>query len=239
MIKWISCFEITSFLPFLGICLHHLLEKGKSLYSECGLIMSFILFLCPVLFLNIFLQKSDYLNQLTWIVFIVLMWYFIFIFFRQSTRFPQHRRKKRKEMEEGIPETNQHKQSKFDSDFCSLLCASFSFTAVFQLLRSVSIWSALLLDAYIIKLFDRSVDLAQFNTSTPLYPICRAWMKNNPSVRESVASPGSPPGMTEEEVGLSNMSNKGNMNLYLQGKFTNLFVIQHHNIIKSILYLCS
>uniref|UniRef100_A0A3P9ISE7 Lin-37 DREAM MuvB core complex component n=1 Tax=Oryzias latipes TaxID=8090 RepID=A0A3P9ISE7_ORYLA len=96
---------------------------------------------------------------------------------RQSTRFPQHRRKKRKEMEEGIPETNQHKQN-----------------------------------AYIIKLFDRSVDLAQFNTSTPLYPICRAWMKNNPSVRESIASPGSPPGMTEEEV--TDMINGKGQNVY-------------------------
>uniref|UniRef100_A0A3B3DSL0 Lin-37 DREAM MuvB core complex component n=1 Tax=Oryzias melastigma TaxID=30732 RepID=A0A3B3DSL0_ORYME len=95
----------------------------------------------------------------------------------QSTRFPQHRRKKRKEMDEGIPETNQHKQN-----------------------------------AYIIKLFDRSVDLAQFNTSTPLYPICRAWMKNNPSVRESITSPGSPPGMTEEEV--TDMMNGKGQNVY-------------------------
>lgn len=30
------------------------------------------------------------------------------------------------------------------------------------------------------KLFDRSVDLAQFEEDTPLYPICRAWMKNQP-----------------------------------------------------------
>lgn len=29
-------------------------------------------------------------------------------------------------------------------------------------------------------MFDRSVDLAQFSESTPLYPICRAWMKNDP-----------------------------------------------------------
>ncbi|XP_013864137.1 protein lin-37 homolog [Austrofundulus limnaeus] len=84
---------------------------------------------------------------------------------RPSTRFPQHRRKKRKEMDEGIPEANQHKQN-----------------------------------AYVIKLFDRSVDLAQFNTSTPLYPICRAWMRNNPSVREPLASPSSPHSMSEEEL---------------------------------------
>ena len=30
------------------------------------------------------------------------------------------------------------------------------------------------------KLFDRSVDLAQFPVQTPLYPVCRAWMKNDP-----------------------------------------------------------
>ena len=35
-----------------------------------------------------------------------------FDFYRPSARFPQHRRKKRKEMDEGIPESNQHKQSK-------------------------------------------------------------------------------------------------------------------------------
>lgn len=60
------------------------------------------------------------------------------------------------------------------------------------------------LDSYIIKLFDRSVDLAQFNTNTPLYPICRAWMRNNPSVREPAAYP-SPTHSMEEEVRLCNL----------------------------------
>ncbi|XP_064425636.1 protein lin-37 homolog isoform X2 [Latimeria chalumnae] len=77
---------------------------------------------------------------------------------RPSSRFPQHRRKKRKEMEDGIAEGSQQKQN-----------------------------------TYIIKLFDRSVDLAQFNDSTPLYPICRAWMRNNPSIREGARSPSPPP----------------------------------------------
>uniref|UniRef100_A0A3Q1I0D7 Lin-37 DREAM MuvB core complex component n=1 Tax=Anabas testudineus TaxID=64144 RepID=A0A3Q1I0D7_ANATE len=95
---------------------------------------------------------------------------------KPSARFPQHRRKKRKEMDEGIPESNQHKQN-----------------------------------AYIIKLFDRSVDLAQFNTSTPLYPICRAWMRNNPSVREP-ASPSPPHSMVEEEV--TDMINGKGQNVY-------------------------
>jgi len=34
---------------------------------------------------------------------------------------------------------------------------------------------------FVMKLFDRSVDLAQFKPSTSLYPVCRAWMKNEPS----------------------------------------------------------
>lgn len=33
---------------------------------------------------------------------------------------------------------------------------------------------------FVMKLFDRSVDLAQFPVHTPLYPVCRAWMKNDP-----------------------------------------------------------
>ena len=37
------------------------------------------------------------------------------------------------------------------------------------------------------KLFDRSVDLAQFNEITPLYPICRAWMRNQPHNRNLAA----------------------------------------------------
>ncbi|XP_041961848.1 protein lin-37 homolog [Alosa alosa] len=84
---------------------------------------------------------------------------------RPSARFPQHRRKKRKEMDDSIAESNQHKQN-----------------------------------AYIIKLFDRSVDLAQFSTSTPLYPICRAWMRNNPTVRDQSSSLSPPQSMSDEEV---------------------------------------
>lgn len=35
-------------------------------------------------------------------------------------------------------------------------------------------------NTFVMKLFDRSVDLAQFKEETPLYPICRAWMANQP-----------------------------------------------------------
>ena len=36
---------------------------------------------------------------------------------------------------------------------------------------------------FVMKLFDRSVDLAQFRGSSnyPLYPVCRAWMRNEPA----------------------------------------------------------
>ncbi|XP_046470983.1 protein lin-37 homolog isoform X2 [Neodiprion pinetum] len=46
--------------------------------------------------------------------------------------------------------------------------------------------------SYVMKLFDRSVDLAQFQEDTPLYPICRAWMANqprNPNLVPKIRSP--------------------------------------------------
>ncbi|KAM4643704.1 protein lin-37 homolog isoform 2-T3 [Amazona ochrocephala] len=36
-------------------------------------------------------------------------------------------------------------------------------------------------NTYVIKLFDRSVELGQFPEGTPLYPVCRAWMRNCPT----------------------------------------------------------
>ncbi|XP_049873806.1 protein lin-37 homolog isoform X2 [Pectinophora gossypiella] len=35
---------------------------------------------------------------------------------------------------------------------------------------------------YVLKLFDRSVDLSQFDEDSPLYPICRAWIANQPKM---------------------------------------------------------
>jgi len=45
---------------------------------------------------------------------------------------------------------------------------------------SVKIPKPVQLPSYIMKLFDRSVNLAKFEEDTPLYPLCRAWMKNQP-----------------------------------------------------------
>ncbi|XP_069796112.1 protein lin-37 homolog isoform X2 [Narcine bancroftii] len=58
-------------------------------------------------------------------------------------------------------------------------------------------------NAYTMKLFDRSVDLAQFAEGAPLYPICRAWMRNKPSLREGDHSltPHLPTAPEDEEVG--------------------------------------
>lgn len=78
---------------------------------------------------------------------------------------------------------------------CFWLFISGAFTSLVLTLDGI----LCLLDSYIIKLYDRSVDLAQFNTNTPLYPICRAWMRNNPSVREPASYP-SPTHSMEEEV---------------------------------------
>ncbi|XP_068097964.1 protein lin-37 homolog [Hyperolius riggenbachi] len=38
-------------------------------------------------------------------------------------------------------------------------------------------------NTFVIRLFDRSVDLAQFSEETPLYPVCRAWLRNAPGAK--------------------------------------------------------
>ncbi|XP_060084849.1 protein lin-37 homolog isoform X2 [Ylistrum balloti] len=58
---------------------------------------------------------------------------------------------------------------------------------------------------YVMKLFDRSVDLAQFDEEAALYPVCRAWLKNQPhnrslGTRERTPTPEpEPPTNSEEE----------------------------------------
>ncbi|GFO04878.1 protein lin-37 homolog [Plakobranchus ocellatus] len=59
----------------------------------------------------------------------------------------------------------------------------------------------------VMKLFERSVDLAQFPEDTPLYPVCRAWLHNRPQDKtlgtliERQASP-----KIDEEVSSSQMT---------------------------------
>lgn len=40
--------------------------------------------------------------------------------------------------------------------------------------------------SFIMKLFDRCVDLAKYSEHTPLYPICRAWMMNQPKSNQII-----------------------------------------------------
>ncbi|XP_069739257.1 protein lin-37 homolog, partial [Phaenicophaeus curvirostris] len=54
-------------------------------------------------------------------------------------------------------------------------------------------------NTYVIKLFDRSVELGQFAEGTPLYPVCRAWMRNCPTVRGGAPQP--PPAAPPEVSG--------------------------------------
>ncbi|GFQ97325.1 protein lin-37 homolog [Trichonephila clavata] len=59
-------------------------------------------------------------------------------------------------------------------------------------------------NSYIMKLFDRAVDLTPFNDQTPLYPICRAWINNQElyksaqQIKEEPAS-GETPAIEEPE----------------------------------------
>ncbi|XP_028177748.1 protein lin-37 homolog isoform X2 [Ostrinia furnacalis] len=57
--------------------------------------------------------------------------------------------------------------------------------------------------SYVLKLFDRSVDLSQFEENSPLYPICRAWMINQPKENyENFGQSYEEPEQTEESVEL-------------------------------------
>ncbi|XP_022380922.1 protein lin-37 homolog isoform X2 [Enhydra lutris kenyoni] len=98
---------------------------------------------------------------------------------RPSARFPHQRRKKRREMDDGLAEGGPQRSN-----------------------------------TYVIKLFDRSVDLAQFSENTPLYPICRAWMRNSPSVRERERSPSSPLRPLPEDEESSEVTNSKSRDVY-------------------------
>uniref|UniRef100_A0A8V0X7Y0 Lin-37 DREAM MuvB core complex component n=1 Tax=Gallus gallus TaxID=9031 RepID=A0A8V0X7Y0_CHICK len=102
---------------------------------------------------------------------------------RASRRFPPHRRKKRREAEEGQPDPPLQRprleislwgwRSRYgagDPPFPS---------------QPPNLWGRPT-DTYVIKLFDRSVDLGQFSEGTPLYPVCRAWMRNCPTGRPQI-----------------------------------------------------
>ncbi|XP_041425772.1 protein lin-37 homolog isoform X2 [Xenopus laevis] len=73
-------------------------------------------------------------------------------------------------------------------------------------------------NTFIIRLFDRSVDLAQFSEETPLYPVCRAWLRNAPTARPPEQPQTPPP--TDEVLGdgvNGNIQNIYNMPLPLAG----------------------
>ncbi|XP_058679114.1 protein lin-37 homolog [Ammospiza caudacuta] len=77
---------------------------------------------------------------------------------RPPGRFPQQRRKKRREGGEG-PEAPPQKHNSF-----------------------------------VIRLFDRSVELGQFPAGTPLYPVCRAWIGHCPAPAPPPEQFQAPPG---------------------------------------------
>lgn len=58
--------------------------------------------------------------------------------------------------------------------------------------------------SYVMKLFDRSVDLAQFNENSSLYSIARAWISNKSQQAERVPSPPPIPTQSQEEIGETN-----------------------------------
>ena len=55
-------------------------------------------------------------------------------------------------------------------------------------------------DSYIVKIFDRNIDLAQYDDSVSLYTMLREWMRNRPASLYSL--PTTPTSNHENEVEL-------------------------------------
>lgn len=53
--------------------------------------------------------------------------------------------------------------------------------------------------SFVMKLFDRQVDLAQFKPSSPLYPVCREWMRNQPLKKRNVRTRSPSPEQSPED----------------------------------------
>lgn len=79
------------------------------------------------------------------------------------------------------------------------------------------------LDSYIMKLFDRSVDLAQFSQDTPLYAVCRAWIRNLSQVPATVRQPQSSE-LTEESQVYALVNDWCCLLLYYRLLFNGLFL---------------
>jgi len=59
--------------------------------------------------------------------------------------------------------------------------------------------------SYVMKLFDRSVDFAQFSEDTPIYALARAWMQNKPygtksSDSQESSQDGDSPSSSQESI---------------------------------------
>ncbi|XP_063710043.1 protein lin-37 homolog [Culicoides brevitarsis] len=63
--------------------------------------------------------------------------------------------------------------------------------------------------SYIMKLFDRSVDLAKFDERSTLYPICRAWMKNMKGPKVNLETTKEEPTFRRKMPGMLVMINNG------------------------------
>lgn len=81
---------------------------------------------------------------------------------------------------------------------------------------------------HVMTLFDRKVDLAWFTDSTPLYVMCREWMRNNPQRRRSRSA-------SVEQV--SDSICQSNQNTSLIGIPSCVSSVKFHTIFSLVMYL--
>lgn len=78
---------------------------------------------------------------------------------------------------------------------------------IIVIILDIQSWDVFISSSFVMKLFDRSVDFAQFNEDTPLYALARAWMQNKPyGTKSSDSQEGSQDGdspSSSQESGVS------------------------------------
>ena len=108
---------------------------------------------------------------------------------------------------DGQTHTHTHKQTDANRfyNLSHAICYSYG-TDKYLLFCIFTVWCCTGLfdvqDSYVMKLFDRSVDLAQFSHDTPLYPVCRAWIRNLSQLPATTEQPQSNEPLDESQVNL-------------------------------------
>lgn len=73
----------------------------------------------------------------------------------------------------------------------------------------------LFVDSYVVKLFDRTVDVAPYSENAALYPLCRDWFRNNSSEQYIEQAPQAPTQVCQHDTTCHTLLSSCNGCVYL------------------------